>query len=128
MQGNINRFASNHDNILVYTKSDTFTFNKIREKREKPVRQIKRVWDSETQSLVNAKDEDGKVIYIESTHKTVDDVWRLSMLQPADKIEPTGYPTQKPEALIQRIIEAATNPGDIVFDCFMGSGTTKLLH
>ncbi|ASI76592.1 TPA: site-specific DNA-methyltransferase [Bacillus cereus] len=125
MQGNINRFASNHDNILVYTKSDTFTFNKIREKREKPVRQIKRVWDSETQSLVNAKDEDGKVIYIESTHKTVDDVWRLSMLQPADKIEPTGYPTQKPEALIQRIIEAATNPGDIVFDCFMGSGTTQ---
>ncbi len=125
MQGNINRFASNHDNILVYTKSDKFTFNKVKEKREKPVRQIKRVWDSETQSLVNAKDEDGKVVYIESTHKTVDDVWRLSMLQPADKVEPTGYPTQKPETLIQRIIEASTNPGDLVFDCFMGSGTTQ---
>ncbi|MGF6947862.1 hypothetical protein QF028_000355 [Neobacillus sp. B4I6] len=64
------------------------------------------------------------MIYIESTHKTVDDVWRLSMLQPADKIEPTGYPTQKPETVIERIIEASTNPGDLVFDCFMGSGTT----
>lgn len=124
MQGNVNRFASNHDNILVYTKSDKYTFNKIREEREKPIKQIKRVWDSATQSLVNAKDENGKVIYIESTHKTIDDVWRLSMLQPADKIEPTGYPTQKPEVLIERIIEASTNPGDLVFDCFMGSGTT----
>ncbi|MGG2082984.1 site-specific DNA-methyltransferase [Lysinibacillus pakistanensis] len=125
MQGNINRFASNHDNILVYTKTDKYTFNKIKEEREEPVKQIKRVWNSETQSLVNAKDENGKVIYIESTHKTVDDVWRMSMLQPADKIEPTGYPTQKPEALIERIIEASTNPGDLVFDCFMGSGTAQ---
>lgn len=39
--------------------------------------------------------------------------------------EATGYPTQKPEALIERIIKASTNPGDIVFDCFMGSGTTQ---
>lgn len=125
MQGNINRFASNHDNILVYTKTDKYIFNKVREERDKPIKQIKRVWSSENQSLVNAKDENGKVIYIESTHKTVDDVWRMSMLQPADKIEPTGYPTQKPEALIERIIEASTNPGDLVFDCFMGSGTTQ---
>lgn len=39
--------------------------------------------------------------------------------------ESTGYPTQKPEALIERIIKASTNPGDLVFDCFMGSGTTQ---
>lgn len=36
-----------------------------------------------------------------------------------------GYPTQKPEALLERIIKASSNPGDIVFDCFMGSGTTQ---
>ena len=36
----------------------------------------------------------------------------------------TGYPTQKPEALLEKIIKASSNPGDIVFDCFMGSGTT----
>ena len=35
------------------------------------------------------------------------------------------YPTQKPEALLERIIKASSNPGDIVFDCFMGSGTTQ---
>ncbi|WP_245917472.1 site-specific DNA-methyltransferase [Bacillus canaveralius] len=125
MQGNINRFASNHDNILIYTKSKEFTFNKIRELRETPIRQIKRVWSSETQSLVNAKDEEGNIVYIDSTHRTIDDVWKLSMLQPADKIEPTGYPTQKPEKLLQRIIEASSSPGDLIFDCFMGSGTTQ---
>ena len=36
-----------------------------------------------------------------------------------------GYPTQKPEALIERVIKASSNPGDLVFDCFMGSGTTQ---
>lgn len=125
MQGNINRFASNHDVILLYSKTNKFTFNKVRELRDEPVKQIKRVWDKETQSLVNAKDENGKVIYITATHKTIDDVWRMSMLQPADKKEPLGYPTQKPEALIERIIKACSNPGDLVFDCFMGSGTTQ---
>ncbi len=39
--------------------------------------------------------------------------------------ERTDYPTQKPEQLLERIIEASSNPGDIVFDCFMGSGTTQ---
>ena len=125
MQGNINRFASNHDNLFVYSKSKAYTFNKQTETRDAPVRQIKRVWDSATQKLVNAKDENGNIIYIESTEKTIDDVWRLSMLQPADKKEPLGYPTQKPETLITRIINAFSNPGDIVFDGFMGSGTTQ---
>lgn len=125
MQGNINRFASNHDNIFVYAKSPAYTFHRQTEPREKLIKQIKRVWDSKTQKLVNAKDENGKVIYIESTEKTVDDVWRLSMLQPADKKEPVGYPTQKPETVISRIVSAFSNPGDLVFDCFMGSGTTQ---
>jgi adenine-specific DNA-methyltransferase len=39
--------------------------------------------------------------------------------------EKVGYPTQKPEALLRRIIDASTNHGDLVFDCFMGSGTTQ---
>lgn len=39
--------------------------------------------------------------------------------------ERTPYPTQKPEQLLERVIKASTNPGDIVFDCFMGSGTTQ---
>ncbi|HCI7192730.1 TPA: site-specific DNA-methyltransferase [Acinetobacter baumannii] len=39
--------------------------------------------------------------------------------------ERLSYPTQKPEALLERIIETSTNPNSIVFDCFMGSGTTQ---
>ena len=39
--------------------------------------------------------------------------------------ERLGYPTQKPEALLERLIQASSNPGDLVFDCFMGSGTTQ---
>ena len=39
--------------------------------------------------------------------------------------ERLNYPTQKPEALLEKIIKASTNPGDLVFDCFMGSGTTQ---
>ena len=125
MQGNINRFASNHDVILAYSKSKKFHFNKIREKREKPVQQIKRIWDKQTQSLVNAKDKNGNVEYITSTHRTIDDVWRIPMLQPADRVELLGYPTQKPESLLERVILAFSAPGALVFDCFMGSGTAQ---
>jgi hypothetical protein len=40
-------------------------------------------------------------------------------------IEREGYPTQKPEGLLERVVRVSSNPGDIVFDCFMGSGTTQ---
>lgn len=46
------------------------------------------------------------------------------MPQPADKTQNLFYPTQKPEALLERIIKASSNPGDLVLDCFCGSGTT----
>ena len=67
------------------------------------------------------------VIYITSTHRTIDDIWRLPMLQPADKKEVVGYPTQKPEMLLERIILAFSNPGDLIFDSFMGSATTQVV-
>ena len=124
MQGNVNRFASNHDVIFVYSKGDEFYFTPIKEQREATVKQIKRVWDSQTQKLVNAKDENGKVIYQESSEKTIDDVWRMSMLQPADKEEPVGYATQKPEALLSRVLSASSNEGMLVADFFGGSGVT----
>jgi len=124
LQGNVGRFASNHDVLLVYAKSPRFVFNRIRERRPAPVRQLERVWSKAKGAIVNAKGPDGKVSYLTSTHKTIDDVWRLSMLQPADRSEAVGYPTQKPEALVERILAAASQPGDLVLDPFMGSGTT----
>lgn len=126
-QGNIERFASNHDVIFWYSKSDTYTFHRQREVREKPIQQIKRVWDKEKKALVNAKDpETGKVLYQKSTERTLDDVWRLSMLQPADKTENVRYETQKPRSLAHRIITASTNEGDLVADFFGGSGTVSV--
>ena len=123
-QGNINHFPSNHDLVLWYRKGDKFRFVPQYEKRDKPVKQLVRVWDKEKKRIVNAKDEQGRVMYRESTTRRMDDVWRLSMLQPADKTENLRYPTQKPEALLERIIRASSNEGDLVLDCFCGSGTT----
>ena len=104
MQGNVGRFASNHDTIFSYRKGPRSHFEAIREKRDKPKTQQKRVWDPATKSLKQAKDSAGNLLYYEDTHRTIDDVWRLPYLMPANKKEKLGYPTQKPEALITRII------------------------
>jgi adenine-specific DNA-methyltransferase len=123
-QGNVNHFACNHDVVFWYRKTDDFTFIPQKEKRaEGAVRQIRRRWDGETGRIVNVKGDDGKVVYQETDERAVDDVWRLSMLQPADKTENRGYPTQKPESLLERIVRACSNEGDLVADFFCGSGT-----
>ena len=111
------------DRILLYAKGPGYIFNTQYEKRDKPVKQLVRKFVDG--KAINARDEDGNVMYKMSYEKRIDDVWKISMLQPADKVEPVGYPTQKPEKLLERIILASSNPGDIVFDCFMGSGTTQ---
>lgn len=54
----------------------------------------------------------------------VKDIWTDILAIQAGSKEDTGYPTQKPEALLERIIRASSNPGDLVLDCFAGSGTT----
>lgn len=124
MQGNINHFAANHDCIYWFSKSEHFCFHRQVEKRDQPVKQLKRAWDSHRGKLVNVKGPDGKVIYIDSDERTVDDVWRVSMLQPADNTQYTGFVTQKPEGVIERILLATSDPDDLVADFFCGSGTT----
>jgi len=54
----------------------------------------------------------------------VPDLWTDIPPVSAQATERAGYPTQKPEALLERIIKASSNPGDLVLDCFVGSGTT----
>ncbi len=126
MQGNIDRFPSNHDCIYAYGKSPGTYFKTVMEEREETATLIKRVWDGERGKLVNAKGQDGKVIYIERDDKRVDDVWRLSMLQPADRTEKVDYPTQKPTTLLNILLAASSKPGDLVLDAFVGSGTTAV--
>ena len=56
--------------------------------------------------------------------KVVEDWWDIPMLNSMSE-ERLDYPTQKPMVILERIIKASSNPGDLVFDCFMGSGTTQ---
>lgn len=117
-------FPRSTDKVLFYVKSREAhpTFHQLKEPREKPVKQLVR--KKVGGRMVNARDDEGNVLYREATDRTVDDVWRIPMLQPADKTEYLGYTTQKPERLVQRIVEASTDPGDLVADFFCGSGTT----
>lgn len=112
------------DTIIWYVKDAkrNYCFHPLEEHRDKAVKQLQRV--KVDGKMINARDADGNVLYTNRTERVVDNVWRLSMLQPADKTENLFYPTQKPETLLQRIIQASSNEGDIVADFFCGSGTT----
>lgn len=55
----------------------------------------------------------------------IENLWMDFMAISSQASERLDYPTQKPEQLLERIISSATNPEDLVFDCFMGSGTTQ---
>lgn len=117
-------FTRAHDTIFMYVKNDVFEpiFNLQTEARPNAVKQLVR--KKVDGKMVNARDENGNVLYKESSTRIVDDVWRISMLQPADKTEPVDYATQKPEALLERIIKASSNEGMTVADFFGGSGVT----
>ncbi|TFG30374.1 MAG: site-specific DNA-methyltransferase [Promethearchaeota archaeon] len=113
-----------HDDILVYSKSSSYTFNELRIPRERPKKQLKR--EMVNGVLKNVKDENGHVVYRLVTDKKMDDVWRIPCMQPASK-EWTGFPTQKHHKLLERIIKLGSNEGDLVADFFCGSGTTLLV-
>jgi DNA modification methylase len=115
------RFSRAHDILYCYV-SGSPKFNSQEEQREKPVKQIKRKYQKGI--AINVKDEEGRVLYRQRDVRRVDDVWRIACLQPADQTENTGFCTQKPEKLLERIILSYTKPGDIVLDGFIGAGTT----
>lgn len=124
-QGNVKGFANNYNVIFWYAKSSHYTANKVLIPLAKATRRDKRIWSAEEKKLVSARDESGKLIYEEFTEKKADDVWDIGQSSTTKKnsSEFIDYPTQKPEELIKRIILAASNEGDIVMDCFAGSGT-----
>lgn len=68
------------------------------------------------------REQDGNAV-IEDV--TIDNIWDDIPGMGVVSSEYIGYPTQKPEKLLKRVIEASTDPDDLVFDCFMGSGTTQ---
>jgi DNA modification methylase len=118
-----NLFPKANDTILFYVKDvkSDFTYHQLKEMREKPVQQLMR--KKVDGRMVNVKDEEGHVVYRTKEDRTIDNVWRIPCLQPAAQ-ERLGYPTQKPEAVLERIIEASSNEGDLILDPFCGCGTT----
>ena len=112
------------DMILYYVKNRDagFTFHHLTEERDKPIKKLK--YSFVNGHIQNDKDENGKSITYLSTERQIDNVWKISMLQPADKEEPVGYATQKPEALLERIVGASSDQGMLVADFFGGSGVT----
>ena len=110
-------FSKKHDMILFYTKSAHYIFNEDAIRipySEKTIANYKQGLKGSSYTSDVKLNENGKI---------PEDYWSISIATKS-LIENLGYPTQKPEALLERIIKASSNPGDIVADFFCGSGTT----
>lgn len=110
------------NSLLVYRKGDSGAFNRVYVPRQEVIRQLKRV--KVGGKLINLRDESGDLVYQDSEAKTLDNIWPIPLIPPADHKQKTDYPTQKPEALLELLVQIYSNEGDIVLDAFMGSGTT----
>jgi len=97
-----------HETIYLYTKSNEWVFN-FEELPRIPYKGKIHEYRGDVES--------------KSEGKVVTDVWDIPVINTMAK-ERLDYPTQKPEALLERIIKASSKEGDIVLDCFAGSGTT----
>jgi DNA modification methylase len=121
--GNGNRgFLRNHDSMLYYVRGKGFTFNKqFVELSPRTMHDYKgiRLKDEVTEDGTVVKRHTGQ----ESPGAPMPDVWNVGYIHGAAK-EKIGYPTQKPEALLERIIQGSSNEGDVVADFFTGGGTT----
>lgn len=115
-------FTISSDFIYFYSKTDKNIFNPQYDQRDQPKKRAQETKiDGKKQSV---RDEEGNVIYDFYDKRLVDNVWNIPSLAGTSKEkQDLEYPTQKPEKLLQRIIQASTNEGDIVFDFFAGSGT-----
>jgi site-specific DNA-methyltransferase (adenine-specific) len=101
------KWARKHDNILWYAKSARWTFNRD---------EIDRIPYLAPGLVGEEKAARGKL---------PTDVWWMTIV-PTNSRERTGYPTQKPLKLLERIVRASSHPGDLVADFFGGSGTTAV--
>lgn len=121
----VNSFVRGHESILYYTKGDGPIFNKNYLPYSES--QLKRFTKTDETGRRYKPITKTKVIYLdESQGVPISDVWSdIATFQTiVNSPEILDYPTQKPEKLLDRIIKASTNDGDIVADFFVGSGTT----
>lgn len=132
------QFARMNDIILFYSKSDENYFH-VQHTESRDSRRYEKGWHTVTDSgvtkllvydmeKVRQADIDlskyDTVVETDAQKSAMGQVWSdISIINPQSS-ERVGFPTQKPEALIERIIEASSNENSIVLDCFVGSGTT----
>ena len=116
------QWNSKHDNILFYSKSDNWTFNYM------DVLDEHNLMTEGSKNRLNYK---GAMVTTKSENSEIpedkvlpSDTWYIATINAMAK-EKENYPTQKPVDLLEKIIKASSNEADIVFDCFMGSGTTQ---
>lgn len=148
------QFSRNHDIILWYRRGEKHTFNQLAFEKAIPKKgsgfkqdEVGRWFKTSprgdyTDESIRALEKEGRIYRTRNgtvrikyflreegdfllENKLVGDVWDdIPDAMHLSAAEKTGYPTQKPEALLARIISAASNPGDLVLDAFAGAGTT----
>jgi site-specific DNA-methyltransferase (adenine-specific) len=117
------KYSSKHDSILFYSKTKKHTFNLETIRNKNPSESTVKRFGKEIEKNGFFIDTKSKKKVYELKGSPPLDWFEMSVLPYAHK-ENTGYDTQKPKALLQRIIKASSNKGDIVADFFCGSGTT----
>ncbi|MCK4473838.1 site-specific DNA-methyltransferase [Candidatus Parcubacteria bacterium] len=121
-----NNWIRGHDVIFCYTKSNNFVFNKqFTAHREEYIARFNKI-NKEGRKYFSGRGERRYLDEVVAKGKSIGDVWSdiMSFQQIPTSKEKIGYPTQKPEKLLERIIKASSNEGDVVADFFCGGGTT----
>ena len=135
-KGSLTKFQSKHDVILFYSNSENTLINLITKEwtKEDRIKMLRRKiykdengreWFWETRGQANGIEPYRRYLdeYVEKGG-ALNDVWDDIQFLRGNHPERTTYSTQKPEALLERIIKASSNEGDLVCDFFGGSGTT----
>lgn len=123
---NKNKWSEKHDVILLYSKGKEWTFNLEAVRENEIGESTKKRWHKEIKEYgLIPTTKNGKV-YWSSPYSPPRDWINMNTLPQAHS-ERTGYDTQKPKALIERLIKASSNEGDTVADYYLGSGTTAVV-
>ncbi len=117
------KFHQVTDNLYWYTKSTDFVFHHLfKERKDGQSKQAKRKFNPITKKADMVRDENGSIVYEIREEILENSLWETGSM--SNSPERIGYSTQKPEALLEKILQASTDEKHLVFDAFGGSGTT----